>query len=118
MSAKLVKEEITKFLNRQDPEVLCIRGKWGVGKTYTWSKQLEAAQQAKAIKLPRYSYVSLFGINSLDELKFAIFENVVSLSEKLKKTNPGTLDTFISKIDDLLRKYTKAAQSMPAVRRP
>ena len=32
MSVKLVNEEILKFLGRQEAEVLCIRGKWGVGK--------------------------------------------------------------------------------------
>jgi hypothetical protein len=97
MSVKLVKEEIAKFLSRREPEVLCIRGKWGVGKTHRWAKQVEAAQQAKTIKLPRYSYVSLFGVNSLDELKFAIFENVITLSEGIKKPDLETLDAFISK---------------------
>ncbi|PWB92082.1 hypothetical protein C5688_00010 [Methylocystis sp. MitZ-2018] len=116
MSAKLVKEEIAKFLGREDAEVLCIRGKWGVGKTYTWSKQLEAAQAAKTIKLPRYSYVSLFGINSLDELKFAIFENVITLSEGLKKADLQTLDAFISKLGSW-RQLTKIAQSFQVVRR-
>jgi len=100
---------------RHEAEVLCIRGKWGVGKTYTWDKQLEAAQQEKTVKLPRYSYVSLFGVNSLDELKFAIFENVITLSEGIKKANLETLDAFISKLRSW-RKLTKIAQSIPLVR--
>src|SRR5712671_5048222 len=95
MSTKLVKEEIAKFLGRADAEVLCVRGKWGVGKTYTWAKQLETAQQSKIVKLPRYSYVSLFGVNSLDELKFAIFENVITLSGGVKKADLETLDAFV-----------------------
>lgn len=115
MSVKLVKEEIAKFLSRREPEVLCIRGKWGVGKTHTWAKQVEAAQQARTIKLPRYSYVSLFGVNSLDELKFAIFENVITLSEGIKKPDLETLDAFISKFGSW-RKLTKIAQSLPVVR--
>jgi hypothetical protein len=85
MSIKLVKEEIGKFLAHQEPEVLCIRGKWGVGKTYTWAKELETAQRTNAVKLPRYSYVSLFGVNSLEELKFAVFENVITLSDGLER---------------------------------
>jgi Cdc6-like AAA superfamily ATPase len=79
MSIKLVTDEITKFISREDPEVLCIRGKWGVGKTYAWKERLREAQQNNNIGLQRYSYVSLFGINSLDELKSAIFENVLIL---------------------------------------
>src|SRR5262249_21129001 len=54
-----------------------ISGHWGVGKTYAWNRFLKDAQAAKKIALPRYSYVSLFGINSLDEFKYAIFENSV-----------------------------------------
>jgi hypothetical protein len=115
MSIKLVNEEIEKFLRREEAEVLCIRGKWGVGKTYTWAKQLEAAQRANAVKRPRYSYVSLFGVNSLDELKFATFENVITLSEGVKKADLETLDAFISsKVG--WRKYTRIAQSLPLLK--
>jgi hypothetical protein len=115
MSTKLVREEITRCLARPDAEVLCIRGKWGVGKTYAWAKQLEAAQQRKTVKLARYSYVSLFGINSLDELKFSIFENVITLSEGVKKADLVTLDAFVSKIGSW-RKLTRIAQSVPIVK--
>lgn len=116
MSVKLVTDEITKFLSRSDPEVLCIHGKWGIGKTFTWEKQLELAQKAGAVKLPRYSYVSLFGIKSLDELKFAIFENVIILDEGLKKPTLATLDSYISKNIGSWRRWTKIAQSIPLVR--
>jgi hypothetical protein len=115
MSTQLVREEITRFLARPDAEVLCIRGKWGVGKTYAWGKQLEAAQQTKTVKLARYSYVSLFGVNSLDELKFSIFENVITLSEGVKKADLETLDAFVSKIGSW-RKLTRIAQSVPIVK--
>jgi hypothetical protein len=36
MSATLVEKEIERFLASPEPEVLCLRGKWGVGKTYSW----------------------------------------------------------------------------------
>ncbi|MEW6450585.1 MAG: hypothetical protein AB1490_08065 [Pseudomonadota bacterium] len=116
MSVKLVNEEIARFLSRTDAEVLCIRGKWGVGKTYTWTKQLEAAQRENSIKLPRYSYVSLFGINSLDELKFSIFENVITLNNGVKKANLETLDEFVNSRVGSWRKLTRYAQSMPFVK--
>lgn len=115
MSVDLVRQEISRFLDRPDPEVLCIRGRWGVGKTYTWSKQLEAAQKAKKISLARYSYVSLFGINTLDELKFAIFENVITLSEGVKRADLATLDAYVSKLGSW-RKLSRIASSLPIVR--
>lgn len=78
MTIAVVKKQINAFLAAEKPEVIAIKGAWGVGKTYSWKKFLLAAKQSKAIALTRYSYVSLFGINSLDALKYAIFENVIS----------------------------------------
>ena len=79
MSIALVNREISAFLKREAPEVLCVRGKWGVGKTYTWNAQLTSAAKAGVVGLKRYSYVSLFGVNSLEDLRFSIFENVVNV---------------------------------------
>lgn len=92
-----------------------MRGKWGVGKTYTWSKALEAAHALKKVKLARYSYVSLFGVNSLDELKLAIFENVITLSNGVRKADLDTLDAYVSSIGSW-RKLARIAQSIPLVR--
>ena len=100
MSTKLMREEIAKFLARASSEALCIRGKWGVGKTYAWAKGLETAQASKAVALTHYSYVSLFGVNSLDDLKFTIFENVTSLEGGVKKADLGTLEDYVLKIRD------------------
>ncbi len=75
----LVKAEILRFLASDKPEVLCIRGKWGVGKTYTWETILKEAQQAKRVALGSYSYVSLFGLDSLAGFKTSIFENVIPM---------------------------------------
>lgn len=77
MSIDVIKEQIFQFLSSETPEVMAIKGEWGVGKTYSWKKFLSEANSANGIKLDRYSYVSLFGINSLDAFKFTIFENVV-----------------------------------------
>lgn len=115
MSIVLVRQAIAEFLGRTDPEVLCVRGKWGVGKTYTWSTALEAAHAHKRVKLSRYSYVSLFGVNSLDELKLSIFENVITFSDGLKKADLDTLDAYVSKIGSW-RKLAKIAQSIPVVK--
>ena len=77
MSIKLVEDEIRRFLSSSEPEVVCITGQWGVGKTFAWNRYLRDARTKNQISLKRYSYVSLFGINSLDDLKYSIFENTV-----------------------------------------
>lgn len=77
MSIKVVKEEIARFLESDFPEVLAIRGKWGIGKTYAWKQILKEQKQLEKIKLNHYTYVSLFGISSLQDLKEALFQNMI-----------------------------------------
>lgn len=36
MSIEVVKEQVKKFLSSNAPEVLAIKGDWGVGKTHTY----------------------------------------------------------------------------------
>lgn len=78
MSTALVKAEIGRFLRSADPEVLCIKGKWGIGKTFAWLKFLSDISSKRQLGVKKYSYVSLFGLNSLSDLKYSIFENTVS----------------------------------------
>jgi hypothetical protein len=78
MSLALIEAEVRRFLASKDPEVLCIKGKWGVGKTYAWKKFLREARKARTLGFEAYSYVSLFGLNSLADLRYSIFESTVS----------------------------------------
>lgn len=91
MSTVLVRAEISRFLKSKEPEVLCIRGKWGVGKTYAWMTFLAAAQDAGEIAADDYSYVSLFGLSSLDELRFSIAVSTVATAEAGRGPDVGTL---------------------------
>ena len=84
MSVELVCAEIARFLKDAKPEVLCIRGKWGVGKTYAWTEQLKAAQEEGRLGLLNYSYVSLFGLNSLDALKYAVVESSQNVDKSVR----------------------------------
>lgn len=81
MSTALVEKEIARFLASAEPEVLCMRGKWGVGKTFSWNVFVRKAKDSSAVALNSYAYVSLFGLDSLDQLKYAIFENAVGAKE-------------------------------------
>ncbi len=77
--------EIEKFLRSKAAEVLCVTGDWGVGKTFTWNRLLKEAADLGEIGRTKYSYVSLFGLNSLAEVKSAIAENTqIMSSEKLQ----------------------------------
>ena len=73
MSIEIINQQIDKFLSTEAPEVIVVKGKWGIGKTFSWNKFLLDAKNNSRIKLNKYSYVSLFGINSLEAFKFSIF---------------------------------------------
>jgi predicted AAA+ superfamily ATPase len=74
-----VTREIVRFLESSKPEVLALRGAWGVGKTYLWNKLLE--QTKATIGLKKYAYVSLFGLQNLNELKYSIYENTIDTKD-------------------------------------
>jgi hypothetical protein len=93
VSAELIEKEIQRFLSTEEPEVYCLRGKWGIGKTFAWNRYLTDAKTKRAIALKHYSYVSLFGINSIDDLKYSIFENSVNSSDIGLSPNLDTLQS-------------------------
>lgn len=78
MSLKTIREQVLNFLSQSSPSVMAIKGEWGVGKTYGWQTLLLKAQKENMLSAKRYSYVSLFGISSLDKLKYTIFENSIT----------------------------------------
>lgn len=126
MSIEIVKSQIQEFLSNDKPEVLAIKGAWGVGKTYSWNKFLLEAKNVKNIALERYSYVSLFGINSLDAFKYTIFEHVIKRDmigtdaniETFKNNTAGLLEVLGRKSlgwfkgASLLKSFTPAIESI------
>lgn len=77
MSTSRIHDEIRKFLRSSEPEVLCIRGSWGTGKTYNWTQILKDEAAKNKVGLKRYAYVSLFGFNSLQDIKQEVFHRSV-----------------------------------------
>jgi len=117
MSLEIIKSQINSFLNSDTPEVIAIRGKWGVGKTYFWKQILGEAQRNNKIQLNKYAYVSLFGINSLEAMKFSIFEQVI---DKKLIGKEASIETFKSNAENLLkslgRKSVHIFQGIPVVK--
>lgn len=101
-----IQSEMERFLGSSEPEAICITGKWGVGKTFAWNKKLDAATTAGNVGLRKYAYVSLFGQNSLDDLKQALFENTVSLKDGDIAAVP-TQQTFGERVRDLAKNPRK-----------
>jgi len=66
-----IQKTIQGFLTAKAPSAIVLQGKWGVGKTYFWRNKILKDTTAEPWR-QRYSYVSLFGINSLSELKTSL----------------------------------------------
>jgi hypothetical protein len=80
-STEMTRAEIERFLRGGEPKVLCVTGEYGVGKTFLWRSVLDRLRKEKGLSFERYSYVSLFGLTSLDDLKSSLFENMEWLDE-------------------------------------
>lgn len=74
---ELAKKRIKNFLIDDDSHVFSIKGSWGGGKTFLWHDTLAEAKGSilKEGVYKRYSYVSLFGSNSIQELESKRIEN-------------------------------------------
>lgn len=81
MSVKDVRAAIERFLAHEKPQVLCIRGAWGTGKTYTWDDVLKKTAADHKVKAKKYAKASLFGLNSIKELKREIFQSAIEIDQ-------------------------------------
>ncbi|HDX3855591.1 TPA: hypothetical protein RXP54_004226 [Escherichia coli] len=117
MSIAIVREQIFNFLNNEESAVVAIKGKWGVGKTYGWNNFLQTAKQEVNIEFERYSYVSLFGVNSLDALKYSIFENAIPTSSIGIEPNIETFkQNALALSEGFGRKAMNFVKNMPYVK--
>lgn len=115
MSTALIEAEIKRFLREGKPEVLCLKGRWGVGKTFAWRKWLSEVQADATLNAKKYAYVSLFGINSLDSLRYSIFENTVTPEHFLTGPSVSTVDALVRKGFDIGRKSKSLLEPVMAL---
>lgn len=59
-------------------DVAVLKGQWGVGKTRYWNDFIKRKIQAGHARLTEYSYVSLYGLNSIEQVRNQIFQNAKS----------------------------------------
>lgn len=111
MNVEHIVDAIKAFLSGSKAEVLCIRGNWGTGKTYLWNDLLKQAKDDGSFKLESYSYVSLFGVNSIDQIKDEIFIN----RRKRKNIGEGFAEEDVRTTMETARALGKATGSLLAL---
>lgn len=104
MSIESIKLRIDYFLSRSEPSVMAIKGEWGIGKTYAWNRYLIEARKEGRVSNGKYSYVSLFGIKTLEQLKEAIFSNAVPNDHA---GEPPSLQSFQNNTKSLLDSFSR-----------
>ncbi len=109
MSLSQIRPVDDKFISDNHNDLLVIKGGWGVGKTYFWQDIIRRASAAKSIGRTYYSYVSLFGINSLEDLKNSIL--AARVGSKSANTEDG-IKAVLAGAKQLL----KGAENAPFLR--
>jgi hypothetical protein len=83
-STSPIRNTLDSFFSEKDLTVLVIRGAWGIGKTYFWDNYIQGRIDSKQLQQTAYSYVSLFGLRDVSELKQRIFRTGKLLKSKEK----------------------------------
>lgn len=105
MSVEDVKAQIDRFLKSVDPEVLCIRGNWGTGKTYVWQTAAKNLRDGKdKVALDQYAYVSLFGVNSINQLRSSILQNTLPRAQIGDLVTSETVKAKLNPIEGALKR--------------
>lgn len=103
VSTELITLEIRRFLASPHAQAICIKGRWGIGKTYAWRHHLREALQSGRFHRQNYAYVSMFGLSSLDDLRYAIFESTVPPENVPSGPDAETFGKLVNKAKSLGR---------------
>lgn len=82
-----IENTLRNFIRSRDPGAIVLQGSWGIGKTYFWNRRIVdpfVADGRFRVRSRAYAYVSLFGIDSLTDLKAAIHQSIRENQAKLK----------------------------------
>lgn len=80
-----INRSLDAFLSSDVNKILLLKGQWGVGKTHFWKKYYLLNENKLEAYYPTYSYISLFGKGSLNEIKSALASNVEIINERKYK---------------------------------
>ncbi|WP_017298784.1 hypothetical protein [Nodosilinea nodulosa] len=64
-----IEKTLNSFLKNETTNVLFMRGEWGIGKTYFWESYISEKLNQKEVENLAYSYVSLFGVSNINQLR-------------------------------------------------
>jgi len=80
---KTIESRLDKFLTHPSKRVLLLKGKWGVGKTFFWNNIFikNRLKNQGGLLESDYAYVSLFGVESGEQIEDLIIANSIKIGE-------------------------------------
>lgn len=105
MSIEQTKSELHRFLSDPVPSVICVSGKWGTGKTYSWNEAHSTYVTESSNVEFAYAYISLFGCNSIEDVKKTIVESLGAGILSYFADKPDKNQTLVSKAAVFVQKH-------------
>ncbi len=106
-----LKKRLKNIFEKDEPIVISINGKWGVGKTYFWHDFKEELTNKKT------AYVSLFGKETISDIRTDIFLQVFYKNEQTEKKSK--IRNFLSKfLPNKGKQILKSAKELIKTRSP
>lgn len=110
------------FFNKENQDqvnVVVIKGEWGVGKTHFWDTYISKRISQEDLSQIAYSYISLFGKSSLEDVRKSVFHNTTPIrpDDQVKEA----FETIYDKSSRLLHKIpwlgkiSEHSQNIPLV---
>jgi hypothetical protein len=103
-------ESLSRFLSDESYKVAIIKGAWGTGKTYFWRHFFQAKR--KDLNFRAYSYVSLFGVKEVRDVKKQIFSNLEIMDDKKNEWNVGKLKHLSTILSNISIPYVASASAI------
>ena len=110
MSVTQVQQALTDFATAAEDRAVVLKGEWGTGKTHLWRQVV--LKKRDVFKSASYSYVSLFGLNSLQDLKQALYENKVSRDRAHIGADESSLEENIRDVSGRLAGWLRKGSSL------
>ncbi len=122
MSTAQVKLALRSLITGSVPTVVVLKGKWGRGKTYLWRDTLQKFAPTAAERWQRYSYVSLFGVDSLAEFRDAVLANgedwdalVAAARPDLAEPPPDILQRSVARVRTSISRAMRQTDELTAM---
>lgn len=109
MSTAIVRSVIHRFMASESAGVLVLRGAWGVGKTHFWKSCISEHKESSRRS---YSYVSMFGISTIQQLQLSVFISARDLKTS-GQGKPHVMSSATNKLGQAKGMLKGAAELLP-----